>query len=45
MPADHDHPYGHDKAEFFSAVVEAVLVIFAAASILHHVWLNLKLGQ
>jgi cation diffusion facilitator family transporter len=45
MPADHDHPYGHDKAEFFSAVVEAVLIILAAASILHHVWLNLQLGN
>jgi cation diffusion facilitator family transporter len=45
MPADHDHPYGHDKAEFFSAVFESVLIIFAAGSILHHVWLNLKLGH
>jgi cation diffusion facilitator family transporter len=45
MPADHDHPYGHDKAEFFSAVFEAVLIILAAGSILHHVWLNLKLGH
>jgi cation diffusion facilitator family transporter len=44
-PADHDHPYGHDKAEFFSAVVEAVLILVAAASILHHVWLNLKVGD
>lgn len=43
-PADQDHPYGHDKAEFFSAVVEAVLIIVAAGSILHHVWLNLKTG-
>jgi cation diffusion facilitator family transporter len=42
-PADHDHPYGHDKAEFFSAVVEAVLIILAAGSILHHVWLNFRL--
>jgi cation diffusion facilitator family transporter len=45
MPADHDHPYGHDKAEFFSAVFESVLIIVAAGSILHHVWLNLKLGH
>ncbi|HTI02133.1 MAG TPA: cation diffusion facilitator family transporter [Acidisoma sp.] len=43
-PADHDHPYGHDKAEFFSAVVEAVLILVAAASILHHVWLNFQIG-
>ena len=44
-PADHEHPYGHDKAEFFSAVVEAVLIILAAGSILHHVWLNFRLGH
>lgn len=44
-PADHDHPYGHDKAEFFSAVVEAVLIVIAAASILHHVWVNLNIGD
>lgn len=43
-PADHDHPYGHDKAEFFSAVVEAVLILVAAASILHHVWVNFQIG-
>jgi cation diffusion facilitator family transporter len=45
MPADHDHPYGHDKAEFFSAVFESVLIILAAASILRHVWLNVRLGH
>ncbi|GAB0114105.1 cation diffusion facilitator family transporter [Acidisoma sp. C75] len=45
QPADQDHPYGHDKAEFFSAVVEAVLILVAAISILHHVWLNLKTGE
>jgi cation diffusion facilitator family transporter len=45
QPADQDHPYGHDKAEFFSAVVESVLILVAAASILHHVWLNLKTGE
>ena len=44
-PADHDHPYGHDKAEFFSAVVESVLIVLAAGSILHHVWLNFRLGH
>jgi cation diffusion facilitator family transporter len=44
-PADHDHPFGHDKAEFFSAVVEALLIILAAGSILFHVWHDLKLGH
>ena len=33
-PADANHPYGHTKAEFFSAVLEGVLIIVAAASIL-----------
>ncbi len=23
QPADQDHPYGHHKAEYFSAVIEA----------------------
>ncbi|MHA7852656.1 cation diffusion facilitator family transporter [Roseovarius sp.] len=29
-PADADHPYGHHKAEFFSAVIEGVMIIVAA---------------
>lgn len=33
-PADANHPYGHTKAEYFSAVVEGALIIIAAASIL-----------
>jgi cation diffusion facilitator family transporter len=37
-PADANHPYGHDKAEFFSAVVEGVLIVVAAASILQEAW-------
>ena len=32
-PADANHPYGHTKAEYFSAVIEGVLVIIAALSI------------
>jgi cation diffusion facilitator family transporter len=44
-PADHDHPFGHDKAEFFSAVVEALLIILAAGSILYHVWQDLNFGH
>lgn len=38
MPADANHPYGHEKAEFFSAVIEGVLIIVAALSILQHAW-------
>ena len=32
-PPDADHVYGHSKAEYFSAVVEGVLIILAAGSI------------
>lgn len=32
-PADEGHPYGHEKAQYFSAVLEGVLIIIAAAAI------------
>jgi cation diffusion facilitator family transporter len=32
-PADKTHPYGHDKAEYFSSGVEGTLILFAAAGI------------
>ena len=35
VPADSNHPYGHHKAEFFSAVLEGVLIIIAALFILN----------
>ena len=38
-PADSDHPYGHHKAEYFSAVLEGVLIVLAALLILREVWL------
>jgi cation diffusion facilitator family transporter len=34
-PADDEHPYGHAKAEYFSAVLEGALIIVAALVILH----------
>ena len=37
-PADANHPYGHDKVEFFAAVIEGVLIIVAAGSILQNAW-------
>ena len=37
-PADANHTYGHQKAEFFAAVIEGVLIIIAALSILQHAW-------
>ena len=37
-PADANHPYGHQKAELFSAAIEGSLIIVAAISILEHAW-------
>lgn len=37
-PADTDHPFGHHKAEYFSAVLEGVLIVVAALLILAEVW-------
>lgn len=37
-PADLDHQHGHHKAEYFSAVLEGVLIIVAALLILFEVW-------
>lgn len=34
-PADPGHPFGHHKAEYFSAVLEGVLIVVAALLILH----------
>jgi len=41
-PADHDHPFGHHKAEYFSAVLEGVLIIIAAVLILKQAWFGLN---
>lgn len=37
-PADANHPYGHHKAELFSAILEGVMIIVAALVILKQVW-------
>ncbi|MEW6254751.1 MAG: cation diffusion facilitator family transporter [Pseudomonadota bacterium] len=37
-PADDNHPYGHHKAEYFSAVLEGVLIVLAAGSILREAY-------
>src|SRR5690606_39688161 len=37
-PADQDHQYGHHKAEYFSAVLEGVLIVVAALLIIAEVW-------
>ncbi len=33
-PADHDHVYGHSKAEYFASVTEGILILGAAISII-----------
>lgn len=37
-PADADHPYGHSKAEYFSAVLEGVLILVASLAILREAY-------
>ena len=37
-PADENHPYGHSKAEYFSAVLEGILIVVAAAAIIFEAW-------
>ncbi|MEO5701324.1 MAG: cation diffusion facilitator family transporter [Casimicrobiaceae bacterium] len=34
LPADENHAFGHDKAEYFSSGVEGTLILIAAASII-----------
>jgi cation diffusion facilitator family transporter len=41
-PADANHPYGHEKAEFFAAVIEGTLIVLAAIAILQHAWAVLR---
>jgi len=38
IPPDANHPYGHEKAEFFSAVIEGVFIVLAAFAILRQAW-------
>ena len=38
IPADANHPYGHSKVEYFSAVLEGVLIIIASLLILREAW-------
>jgi cation diffusion facilitator family transporter len=37
-PADEEHPYGHHKAEYFSAVLEGVLILLAAILIIREAY-------
>ena len=40
QPADANHPYGHNKAEYLSAVVEGALVLVTALAIGREAWLG-----
>lgn len=40
-PADADHPFGHDKAEYFSAAAEGLFILFAAGGIAWAAWQRL----
>ena len=40
-PADEEHPFGHHKAEYFSAVTEGVLIVLAAVLIFREAWFAL----
>lgn len=44
-PADKEHPFGHHKAEYFSAVIEGVLIIIAAVMILRGAWIALSTAE
>ncbi|MFB3133625.1 MAG: cation diffusion facilitator family transporter [Rhodothermales bacterium] len=38
QPPDLNHPFGHSKAEYFSAVLEGGLILFAAVEIVRAAW-------
>jgi cation diffusion facilitator family transporter len=42
QPADANHPYGHDKAEFFSAVIEGAMIVVAAVLIIEQSWQSFR---
>lgn len=44
-PADSNHPYGHDKAEYFAAVLVGVMIVLAAGSIFHSAWTGYHAGE
>ena len=44
-PADKNHPYGHHKAELFSAILEGVMIILAALFILRAAWAGFQGGH
>ncbi len=45
LPADANHPYGHHKAELFSAILEGVMIIVASLVILKQAWEGIQAPQ
>lgn len=43
LPADANHPYGHHKAELFSAILEGVMIIVASLVILKQAWQGIQM--
>lgn len=41
QPPDFNHPYGHTKAEYFSAIFEGLLILLAAIAIIYEAWEHL----
>lgn len=44
-PADSNHPYGHDKVEYFAAVLVGVMIVLAALSIFREAWIGFTHGD
>jgi cation diffusion facilitator family transporter len=44
-PADEDHPFGHNKAEYFSSGLESILIVIAATGIAVVAWGRLSVPQ
>jgi cation diffusion facilitator family transporter len=44
-PADKRHPFGHHKAELFSATLEGALIIIAAGMILSEAWAAISMAR
>lgn len=42
QPADANHPYGHHKVEYFSAVLAGALIVLAAGLILREAWAGFR---
>jgi cation diffusion facilitator family transporter len=44
-PADRRHPFGHHKAEYFSAAMEGLLILVAAVLIMREAWAAIQMPR